>query len=919
MDGNEASPLTLVARSCAWLASVAGVAIAALLLAPGMTAVAGAAHGKRRAPTVTQGLSVAPAWAAGEKIQFIPSPRAADALPTQPLSADGAHAALAGAETAPEELEYHPEAEGKGVEHEPKLYVIFWGSNFTTTTAGRETRAMVENLYAHLSGSEYQGILTQYFDTKAHVSATVAATFTVDASVSAPVSVGKAAIREEAERMREARGWPEEQENDQFIVVAAPSSTYETGFEPATGEGFCAYHGLDNAGLAYAFVPYEGQEPFIAAGCIESDGSENAVHETSRFAAAAYADNATDARLNAWKTPAGREIDYGEAAKPCAKELDLELADGAWAQNLFDDHLLGCEHKDASPPSVYAVTRTAEAITPTEATLTGVVNPENLATSYSFQYGPTISYGKTSKIGTLAAGVTTKLVKEKISALETESTYHFRIVAENSTGITYGYDEAVTTLRAEPPFAETEPASELEEAAATINGVVNPKKLATKYHFEWGPSTAYADKSKEASAGSGTGNVLESLALTGLEPATEYHFRIFAKSAGGQEYGLDRVFKTHGWLDQHGLSSELYRMYGMACPAANSCVALGATPSTGTNGEPERGYSETWNGSAWTREAEAVPTGAEAVILTMISCWTPNQCIGVGHILPTAFGGFLATVSERWNGTSWTYQGALDVRSEEAYTEKGWKEVDPGLGMSCTSETTCTVVGTESVGKEGETRTSSARVERWNGQAWGIEHPPGATVLNKVSCTSGYACVAVGSNGTEQAIFATPGPSTLWAQQDAFHTEGGSGGSAISCVSSTSCVAVDSGLAVRESAGVWTAPETLPPPARGTTWDSSVDCLSATLCYAAGGIRDSGSGEELWLSYRWNGSKWAMLAPVTGAPRYIVEYNKVPYYKEAQVSGLSCWLGAGGEPNCEGVGAVRAEGYKEEVVAAHYE
>ena len=236
----------------------------------------------------TQGLLAPPAWAKGEKVQFVPGPEAGPLV----------------SETAPEELEYHPEAEGKGVEHEPKLYVVFWGSSFTTTTAGKEARAMVENLYSHLSGSEYQGILTQYFDTKAHIASTVAASFSCDGSVTAPVKVGKAAIREEAERIREAHGWPEEAENDQFVVIAAPGSSYEAGFEPATGEGFCAYHGLDNHSLPFDFVPYEGDAPFVHAGCLESDGSENAVHETSRFAASVYADTATDARLNAWKTPA---------------------------------------------------------------------------------------------------------------------------------------------------------------------------------------------------------------------------------------------------------------------------------------------------------------------------------------------------------------------------------------------------------------------------------------------------------------------------------------------------------------------------------------------------------------------------------------------------------------------------------------
>ena len=148
----------------------------------------------------------------------------------------------------------------------------------------------------------------------------------------------------------------------------------------------------------------------------------------------------------------------------------------------------------------------------------GLVNPENIATTYYFQWGTTVSYGKTTKAVTLPAGITNKLVKGKIGSLNTETTYHYRIVAENSTGVTYGYDETVTTLHAEPPYAVTEPASGLEETTATLNGTINPKKLATKYHFEWGPTTAYASHSKEASAGKGTSNILESLPSPASNP-----------------------------------------------------------------------------------------------------------------------------------------------------------------------------------------------------------------------------------------------------------------------------------------------------------------------------------------------------------------------------------------------------------------
>jgi hypothetical protein len=66
------------------------------------------------------------------------------------------------------------------------------------------------------------------------------------------------------------------------------------------------------------------------------------------------------------------------------------------------------------------------------ATLLGSVNPRGAVTSYYFQYGPTVAYGKQTAPGTLPAGTTP--VKIGQAAVGMLPGYHYRLVASNSFG-----------------------------------------------------------------------------------------------------------------------------------------------------------------------------------------------------------------------------------------------------------------------------------------------------------------------------------------------------------------------------------------------------------------------------------------------------------------------------------------------------
>lgn len=95
------------------------------------------------------------------------------------------------------------------------------------------------------------------------------------------------------------------------------------------------------------------------------------------------------------------------------------------------------------PTAPEATTQAATAIKANEATLNGTVNPSGASTTYRFEYGKTTAYGTSVPVPSESVGSGTEpIAKSKtISGLSPGITYHYRIVAENSEGTTYGKDE----------------------------------------------------------------------------------------------------------------------------------------------------------------------------------------------------------------------------------------------------------------------------------------------------------------------------------------------------------------------------------------------------------------------------------------------------------------------------------------------
>ena len=92
-----------------------------------------------------------------------------------------------------------------------------------------------------------------------------------------------------------------------------------------------------------------------------------------------------------------------------------------------------------------ANTASATSVGSGSAVLHGTVIPNGSSTTYYFQYGTTTGYGTQTTSRTTGIDLS---VSETISGLSASATYHFRLVATNASGTSYGPDRTFQTTAA---------------------------------------------------------------------------------------------------------------------------------------------------------------------------------------------------------------------------------------------------------------------------------------------------------------------------------------------------------------------------------------------------------------------------------------------------------------------------------------
>lgn len=275
---------------------------------------------------------------------------------------------------------------------------------------------------------------------------------------------------------------------------------------------------------------------------------------------------------------------------------------------------------------------------------------------------------------------------------------------------------------------------------------------------------------------------------------------------------------------------------GVSCTSASSCVAVGSI-STQT-------VVLRWDGSTWNIQ----PSPADVGQLVGVSCVSPESCVAVGY---NNNGSHFVPILERWDGTQWSNQQSAAPAGALGSSLSS---------VSCTSATACVAVG----GYEpANSSLTSVLAERWDGTSWTVQNVAASgssnAPLTGVSCASATACVAVGGDGDAlTSLVVERWDGTSWTQQATPAPPDGvlTGFAAVSCPSTTDCLATGNDFVGNGVAGLWD----------GTSWTiqnvvpsnaetpqsanlNSVSCTSVTTCTAVGRRSNAGGVEALVERY----------------------------------------------------------------------
>lgn len=222
-------------------------------------------------------------------------------------------------------------------------------------------------------------------------------------------------------------------------------------------------------------------------------------------------------------------------------------------------------------PSV--TTNPATGLTKTTATLQGLANPNGGFTNAFFEYGTTAGYGGvTANLGA-GGGNTPANLSAALSGLQPGTLYHYRLVAENSLGLTRGSDATFTTLFL-PPTATTGGSAALSSTSVRVNGTVRARNAGAQVVFDYGTDGVSFPNSIGASPSPVSGDVDTAVSadLSNLLQGTTYFYRVRAVSAGGTGTGANMSFQV-------AILSGLLQQFPAAPPSATGAVTVTLTPS----------------------------------------------------------------------------------------------------------------------------------------------------------------------------------------------------------------------------------------------------------------------------------------------------------------------------------------------------
>lgn len=483
---------------------------------------------------------------------------------------------------------------------------------------------------------------------------------------------------------------------------------------------------------------------------------------------------------------------------------------------------------------------------------------------------------------------------------------------ESSEGGAIGYFSDITEATAElnvniagPGITEAITGSPLSvgTSSATVSGQVDPHGLATEFAVEWGQG-GFEHLTSYSSVGEGQGFVQVSQAISGLEPATTYKYRITATNSFGEARGGEGSFTTApvppvvtvdpaenvkkssatlgGTVNPRGTATSFQveygttTGYGSVAPAGTESAGAGRTPvkvrqtvtglsagttyhfrvkafnAAGTSYSPDGTFTTPNKPVIASQEANFVNTleprlkamiNPERAITTYQFEYGPTT--SYGSKVPAAPGevgkGSVAEMATQW-------LKGLARNATYHYRVVAENEVGVVKGADQTFKTLPPCKGAEAKCL-------------WSLQTASNPAPANQFELKSVSCFSATFCMAVGKNVYNGRAFVDRWNGTSWSL-----LSGNVVGEMkhLSCVE-TGCVAVGTSSAgvaatwwvgeIAGTQGVYPIAAAIPAGATETNL-VGVSCLAQSSCTAVGSYKAGGVYHS--LVERWNGSAWAL-------------------------------------------------------------
>jgi phosphodiesterase/alkaline phosphatase D-like protein len=216
-----------------------------------------------------------------------------------------------------------------------------------------------------------------------------------------------------------------------------------------------------------------------------------------------------------------------------------------------------------TPHHVQSITTDpATDVGPGTATLNGSFDPDLDPTNYYFEWGTTTAYGNVTSTppgSGLEAGPDSVPVTVVLDdGLTGFTTYHYRLVATNSSGTSYGEDRTFTTGEPIAPTVEGTSVSGIDPTSATLHATIKPGFGPTAFRFQYGPSVNFgATTVFGPSIGDDNSSHEVSEEVTDLSPGTTYHYRVIAINFGGTTKSVSQSFTTPDRPGIGGLTVEV--------------------------------------------------------------------------------------------------------------------------------------------------------------------------------------------------------------------------------------------------------------------------------------------------------------------------------------------------------------------------